>query len=408
MQKLFAGEGGEVIGAYRMNAGINKVKRFQEQGYKIYVYGVGLWGRNVYHELLNNGININGFVVTKIDNMKTLFELPISEYFELKHNKSVLILGLNQHNTKEVCTFLEQHRFNKNRIVYSDDIMGVSDIRCGYDEVPCLDITTKIGCNVNCKYCPQDVLLRSYFMDNPGRENYLCMDTLMKCIEHMPDNASYQFGGMAEPFLNPDCLEMIRFICDGKHRVNLYTTLVGLNEEILYKVMDLPIEYVTLHVADNMGYAQISTTDEYYHLLEIAVNYKKKDGKRFVDMCNAQAEPDKHVAEICKGKYIIPSTLIDRAGNLEGENLVSKRLETGKISCGVCGRALNKNELLPDGTLLLCCMDYGMKHVLGNLKEQSYAEIMSGTEIEQIKRSMESDFKKDILCRVCSCANLVD
>lgn len=389
-----------------MSAGIDKVKDFQKQGYKIYIYGVGLWGRNVYYELLNNGINISGFVVTKIDSIKTLFELPVLEYFDLEHGKAVLILGLNQHNTREVCDFLKKHRFDENRIVYSDDIMGVNDVRCGYDELPCLDITTKIGCSVNCRYCPQEVLLKSYYKDNPQRESYLSMDTLMKCIEHMPDNASYQFGGMAEPFLNPNCLELLRVVCDLGRRVNLYTTLVGLNEEMLYKIMNMPIEYVTLHVADAKGYAKISVTDEYYRLLDVAVNYRKKNGKMFVDMCNAQAEPDRRVAEICKGKYTIPNTLIDRAGNLEGNDLVSKRIATGKISCGVCGEALNKNELLPDGTLLLCCMDYGMKHVLGNLKEQSYEEIMQGTEIEKIKEGMEFDFRSDILCRACSCANL--
>lgn len=256
--------------------------------------------------------------------------------------------------------------------------MGLDDVRCGYDETPCLDITTKIGCSVNCKYCPQDVLLKEYYKSNSDRERYLRVDTLIKCMENMPDNAAYQFGGMSEPFLNPNCLELIQAICDRKHTVNLYTTLVGLDEETLYKVMELPIDFVTLHVADARGYAKIPATEEYYRLLEIAVNYKRKNGKPFVNMCNAQAEPDMRVHEICGGKFTISSTLLDRAGNLKGEELVSKRIETGKISCGVCGKALNKNELLPDGTLLLCCMDYGMKHVLGNLKEKTYEEIIGG------------------------------
>ena len=213
---------------------------------------------------------------------------------------------------------------------------------------------------------------------------------------------------MVEPFLNPNCLELIKVVCEKKRTVNLYTTLIGLNERSLQELMELPIDYVTLHVADAKEYAKIPTTDEYYHLLDMAINSKKRNGKPFVDMCNAQTEPDARVADICKEKYIISSTLIDRAGNLEGTNLVSKRIGTGKISCGVCGNALNKNELLPDGTLLLCCMDYGMKHVLGNLKEQSYQEIMEGAEIKRIRAGMELNDKEDILCRMCSCANLMD
>ena len=389
-----------------MNVEIDKIRVFLKQGYNAYIYGTGLWGRNVYNELRNQEIPISGFVVTKRENIKNLFDLPILEYFELNHKKTVLILGLNQHNTKEVFDFLQKNNFDDNRIFYSNDILKINDIRCGYDEVPCLDITTKIGCSINCKYCPQNVLLKAYFKDNQKREVYLTVDTLKKCIEHMPDNTNYQFGGMSEAFLNPNCLELIRMVCDTKHTVNLYTTLVGLNEDILYKVIDLPLDYVTLHVADAKGYAKISTTDEYYHLLEIAIKSKKRNGNMFIDMCNSQAEPTARVFDICKGKYIITSTLLDRAGNLQGENLVSKCITTGKISCGICGKALNKNELLPDGTLLLCCMDYGMKHVLGNLKEQSYSDIMNGKEIRNIRERMEFDFKKDILCRSCSSANL--
>lgn len=389
-----------------MNAKIDKINSFLNQGYSVYIYGTGLWGRNVYNELKNQGMQISGFVITKRESTRRLFELPILEYAELDYKKAVLVLGLNQHNTKEVVAFLEKNHFDDERIFYSGDILGLSDVRCGYDEIPCLDITTMVGCSINCRYCPQNVLLKSYFKDNNKRERYMTVDTLRKCMEHMPGNVSYQFGGMAEAFLNPDCLELIHMVCDTKHTVNLYTTLAGMTEEMLYKVMDLPIEYVTLHVADAKGYAKIPATDEYYRLLEIAVNSKKRNGSMFIDMCNSQAEPDNRVSEICKGKYIITSTLLDRAGNLEGENLVRKRIESGKITCGICGNSLNKNELLPDGTLLLCCMDYGMKHVLGNLKNQTYEEILNGREMQKVRAGMESDFEKDILCRSCSSANL--
>ena len=60
--------------------------------------------------------------------------------------------------------------------------------------------------------------------------------------------------------------------------------------------------------------------------------------------------------------------------------------------------------MLPDGRVLLCCMDYGMKHVLGNLTEQSYEEIMNGKEIDKIKAAINGDESIDILCRGCSSA----
>lgn len=95
----------------------------------------------------------------------------------------------------------------------------------------------------------------------------------------------------------------------------------------------------------------------------------------------------------------------DRAGNLDDDILISAtRKRHGKISCSLCGQALNHNILLPDGRVLLCCMDYGMKHVLGNLLQQSYEEIINGSEMQRLKCAINGDESIDLLCRGCSSA----
>lgn len=62
----------------------------------------------------------------------------------------------------------------------------------------------------------------------------------------------------------------------------------------------------------------------------------------------------------------------DRAGNLENKDnkLASKHL-SGKIACSR-SRILNHNVLLPDGSLVLCCNDFGLDYVLGNLNTDTY------------------------------------
>ena len=390
-----------------MNAGLKKIKQLYDEGQNIYIYGAGLWARNVFDILSSNGINVKGFIVTKYEGRDELFGVPVKEFnVVIKEMDIVYVLGLNQHNTKEVYQHLIKNFVNKDRILCVNDIMNSNDMRVGYDEIPTLDITTRIGCKVDCKYCPQEIFLKKYYEKDKNRESIMSIDTLLQCVENMPNESAFQFAGFAEPFLNPFCVDMIERLCKIGKKVDVYTTLVGLNREALHRIMELPINCVCLHVADEMNYAKIPLTEEYYQLLEEAVNYTRKDGRAFVDMCNAQARPVKRVAEICKGKYDIPYTLLDRAGNLSGENLVSKQVNNCKISCSVCGSKLNKNELLPDGTVLLCCMDYGLKHVLGNLKNQSFEEIMNGVEMGIIKEGMKLDFSKEILCRSCSCANV--
>lgn len=62
---------------------------------------------------------------------------------------------------------------------------------------------------------------------------------------------------------------------------------------------------------------------------------------------------------------------------------------------------LNHNVLLPDGTVVLCCNDFGMKHVLGNLLKEDYDSIISSEQMRLVKRGMNLDESLSILCRKC-------
>lgn len=63
--------------------------------------------------------------------------------------------------------------------------------------------------------------------------------------------------------------------------------------------------------------------------------------------------------------------------------------------------------MLPDGCLVLCCQDYGMKHILGNLITQSWSEICDGEEYRKFADGMK-DETIDILCRSCSDARQIE
>lgn len=197
----------------------------------------------------------------------------------------------------------------------------------------------------------------------------------------------------------------MRIALNSQRKVDLYTTLVGIDSYQLEELLELPFSFVTLHVADKYGYAKIKTNENYYAMIRRAINKKKEDGTPFVNICNFQAEPDEIINKICEGKYNVIYELHDRAGNLSDDKLISaSKLRKGKISCSLCGQALNHNILLPDGRVLLCCMDYGMQHVLGNLKEQSYEDIMNGEEMKLIKRVINGEESVDVLCGYCSSA----
>ena len=65
-----------------------------------------------------------------------------------------------------------------------------------------------------------------------------------------------------------------------------------------------------------------------------------------------------------------------RADNLERNDVIYGRVieKTYLCTCG-CQEKVYHNVLLPNGDMTLCCMDYGLKHILGNLYKQEYKDI---------------------------------
>ena len=391
-----------------MDEFIKKVKELCNEIDSLYVYGAGLYGQTMYQTLFDNGIKVDGFVITVCKEKKTVLGIPVIGVSDVLNSSAGIVLGLNKFNTIEVLEYLEQKNFNMNHVIYRKEFVRNAGDECELNENPMIEVTTKIGCKVNCQYCPQDLLLSQYFKDDNKRKNMMEVSEFQKCLEKLPRNCDIVFCGMSEPLLNPQCIEMMRLACESGRVVELFTTLVGATLKDIEQICELPLNLVTLHVADKFGYAQIPVSDEYYEMVEKMIRARRKDGTPLVNNCSSQGEADERVKEICKGKCEIVTALHDRAGNLEGSNLMKQERLVGKISCSFCRRALNRNILLPDGTLLLCCMDYGMKHPLGNLLEQTYEEIMDGEEMNKIKDGINGNESIDILCRNCSQAHNIE
>ena len=388
---------------------IEKVKKLKFETHDIYIYGAGAYGRNLFRILKENNISINGFIVTAKKNEEYLLGLPIVAFKEIKEKNVGIILALNAFNTKTVTQYLMSCCYDMKKVL-NGGIYLDNGIERGIfsDEIPSMEITTRIGCKVACPYCPQDKFLNAYYKDDKKRESVMSVETFQKCLEKLPQNCNILFSGEAEPFLNPLCIDMIKLAIESGRNVDLYTTLVGVNKKLLEEIIELPFNFVVLHVADKKQYAKIPVTDEYLKILKILSNQKKKDGRDFIDMCNAQTEPDERVVDIFRGKKEILYTLNDRAGNLSNNELYFKRDLKGKLLCSFCGEAFTHNVLLPDGSVLVCCNDFGMKHILGNLLLQSYEEIINGEEMQKLKQGMKGDMTKDILCRNCACAREIE
>ena len=71
-----------------------------------------------------------------------------------------------------------------------------------------IEITTVIGCSLNCRYCPQTVLKEAYFHGEStfsGKRRPATMDLVSYeyLLDKIPTDYDIHFSGMSEAWINP-------------------------------------------------------------------------------------------------------------------------------------------------------------------------------------------------------------
>lgn len=319
--------------------------------------------------------------------------------FESKKDETVCIIGSTKRNEQILKIKLLRNDF-KNIIDSPIDLLEILEMGTVPFNRRIIEITTKVGCSINCKYCPQRLFVSRY-NDNNG-DIKLSISNFIKILNHLPNDTIIDFAGMSEPFLNPDTISMIE-ICNKRHYpVFLATTLVGVKTEDIERFKKLKISYFCLHLPDEDNFSNIPVNDSYIRVLDEILEFRKDDGRRFVDTTNCHGTLNKKVRELIKGRIDINENveLNDRAGNLTTlSNNISKK---GMIAC--CNQSLfDRFVVLPNGTVLLCCMDYGMQHIMGNLLDEDYNAILHGKEYKKIMDDAVLN-NSNTICRKCVAA----
>ena len=189
----------------------------------------------------------------------------------------------------------------------------------------------------------------------------------------------------------------IRIECDDKqivvsHEIFYYgrgeLNAIGYDtDEDIERIKDIPYAGnpnggFVLHLPDQERKAKHPITDRYVKVIE-KFGEVHSQIQNFTLMCMGTVHESV--------RHVFPEAptyqMWSRAGNLLGESMLKPELLNRKdeyksvyhgeqpMTCG-CLEKLYHNIMLPNGDVSLCCMDYGLEHILGNLIEQDYGEII--------------------------------
>lgn len=251
-----------------------------------------------------------------------------------------------------------------------------------------LEISTVIGCKMQCSYCPQQTHVANY--TQKSNQVKMTLPDFKKFIETIPTAVDIVFAGMAEPFLNTACVDMMQHAFAKGHTISVYTTCYGMSLQDVEQLKKLKFNHFCIHLPDADGIMKLKVTPYYLLVLEAAMALQTNV------MCIGNLHPAVRevigfdIGDGSKGLY-------SRGGNIPHLAIAEK---PGKLKCSACGPTLNHNVLLPNGDVLLCCMDYAQQHVLDNLNNVTYQDLFTGTEYKKIMEGLQQQ-GSGILCRTC-------
>jgi sulfatase maturation enzyme AslB (radical SAM superfamily) len=247
-----------------------------------------------------------------------------------------------------------------------------------------LEITTAIGCPMMCKYCPQSLLLSKY----KDSVRVLSFENFKKILNKVPKDVRIDFSAFTEPFVNKECSKMIAYAYAKQYKIAVFTTAYGMSMEDFEKIKNVEFETFKLHLPDTEGITKLNITDEYIEIL--------KKIKFYINNVSIMSlgNIDDRLIEIF-GRCPIPR-IHSRGDNVKAfyhHNHTGRKI--------MCSRQLpERGVVLPNGDVVLCCSDYGLKHILGNLLTGTYKSLYTGYEYAKVIEIMNCS-NDEILCNRC-------
>jgi len=258
-----------------------------------------------------------------------------------------------------------------------------------------LEITTMVGCPLLCTICPQDKIKGQY-----QGTKYLTLENFKKVLSKLPQDVSIIFAGFSEPWVNSGATDMLEEALLDNRKVEIYTTLTYTSLSDAKRIKELITQYrrqviqMWVHLPDASGNMPgFKFSDEYNSVIDIF-----REVAHFMTMdTNSSPHPDINAIKTNKWTYHTRADNISLDTNLKIQTIENEFV----IEC-LKSKTLTANVLLPNGDVSLCCMDYGLKHIIGNLFNQTYDEIVNSDTLTDIKTcNSKIGFNEKTLCRTC-------
>ena len=272
-----------------------------------------------------------------------------------------------------------------------------------------LIIETSNFCNARCVMCPYRIMKRPKKIMDKATFNKI-LTRLKK--EKLPINKIF-FSGMGEPLIDNQLMERIAAIKKLNLAVRLYTNASLLTAKIARRLVELKVD--ELNISFNGA-----TPKEYHQVMGLDFNQTVANINTLLKIKKTSHSPKpviqissiivdyspqnimKHVQNWQSKVSAVTVSLAHQWGGGVGINSGFQTAKTKKVY--PCRSLWHTFVIDSRGNFVLCCRDYESKHVLGNIKTHSFADIQKSKILNRFRRLhlQYSPEKLPPMCRKCN------
>lgn len=284
-------------------------------------------------------------------------------------------------------------------------------------------------CNLNCSFCP----CGKDSSDNPhGKRDFMSSELFERCIAESATVAeNVYFHVLGEPTLHPGFGLFLKKLEATPLKLNLTTngtTIARTGKLILaspavrqvnfstHAYAELPPEIATRHLQDVLDFCKLANAerpDLYINLRLWNVGDEASDiwNRTMLTKVNEvfgrssdSNEPSQQISleHFCsrhKSFPVVGRIYLHQDSRFEWPELDESRAKSTAGSC----RALDTHvAILHDGRVVACCLDHSGQITLGNIADQSFAEILESSAAKSLREGFEKHELRHPLCQSCS------
>ena len=259
-------------------------------------------------------------------------------------------------------------------------------------------------CNLSCNFCPQSL---ADYKDRAGYWEHMDVALYRKVIGEIGTMGirSLKLYFFGEPLLHPQIGELLRLATGACERVELTTNGMPMTAIRAQEIIDAKVDYIRVSVYDHIAHPE-----------NVVRNVRTLWEKR---QLHAAQKPfifikvfDQTQADAVRGDY---ADISDEIGCEELHSIGSDMVQIKRLSGShvACPYPFYNLVVKSNGDVVPCCVAWETSLVVGNVRQQTLAEIWRGEPLARIHRlHLEGRGRELAACANCdtlfNCPDSVD